>query len=177
MVMEEHEIMFSYNNAADQKKQVQILAETNDVDVWTMATWLKEHGAVINLQNFQKFNPAWIASTVNGQKKAKAQEKQDGPTKEQYDEALREAEVLRERNDELHKQICELTRELAEMKKPDTKAAGTTAAAEPERTVLTDAQKLHITKILCKTYYESGINDAVTYLDILDAIINEEEDA
>lgn len=191
MVMPENQILLDYKAAADQKEQVKILAELNQTDVWTMAKWLKEHGASINLQKFQRWNPKWRDAVDRdvrhgAPETAAAPEEQEDPpaadpeaprpTVVKYQAALREAEALRERNNELYKQICDLTRELAEMKKPDRKAAATTAAAEPERTALTDAQKIRITKILIKTYYDARSESAGAYLDILDAIINEEED-
>ena len=156
MVMDEHEILFSYKNAADQKEQVQILAELNAVDVWTMATWLKEHGAKINLQHFQKYNPKWRGATSSGEHKEKPEpsDDQDAPTREQYEEALRGIIALRE----------ELSRVKAELRR---------ARSDGEQELSTDERKLNRIKYILTAFFEASVYDAATALMIIDLIARE----
>ena len=187
MVMTEKQILDDYRGAKDQKEQVKILAELNAVDVWTMATWLKEHGAGINLQNFQKWNPKWKASAEKspitprtayaaaqeaeppeGQADPAAAAEAQRPTTAMYQKAIREAERLRERNDELSKELYTAKVELAE-ERSRAKATGA-------RTPLTDAQKVHIVEIVLNRIFLSCCEDPGDYIDVLDAIINEKED-
>lgn len=160
MVMDANQILLDYKNAADPKEQVSILADLNCVDVWTMAKWLKENGAAINLQNFQKFNPAWVAATVNGQKKAKAksQEEQDGPTKEQYEEALRGIVALRE----------ELNRVKAENRQERRRTR-----SEGEQDLSTAERKLNRIKSILTAFYAATAYDHATALMIIDLIARE----
>ena len=157
MVMDEHEILFSYKNAADQKEQVQILAELNAVDVWTMATWLKEHGAEIKLQHFQKYNPKWIRGTSGGERKEKANpsEDQDAPTREQYEEALRGIIALRE----------ELSRVKAENRQERERAR--------EKEISTAEQKLNRIKSILTAFYEASGYDYATAMMIIDTLARE----
>lgn len=156
MVMDEHEILFSYKNAADQKKQVQILADLNDVGVWEMATWLKKHGAEIKLQRFQKYNPNCIRTTSGGERKEKENpsEDQDAPTREQYEEALRGIIALRE----------ELSRGKAELRR---------ARSEGEQELSTAERKLNRIKSILTAFYKASVYDAATALMIIDLIARE----
>lgn len=61
MKMTDEKLLEIYQDAcqdgADHKQIVIKLAETNECDVWEMATHLKEIGADIKLNQFSKFNP------------------------------------------------------------------------------------------------------------------------
>lgn len=61
MKMTDEKILDVYQNAcqngADNKKIVIELADANGCDVWEMATFLKQIGADIKLNQFSKFNP------------------------------------------------------------------------------------------------------------------------
>lgn len=168
MVMDEHEILFSYKNAADQKEQVKILAELNDVDVWTMVTFLKEHGAEISYQKFQKYNPKWKAaidkSTTDAPKDDKEPDKtqqaaqSDGPTKEQYEEALRGIVALRE----------ELNRVKAENRQERRRTR-----SEGENELSTVERKLNRIKSILTAFYAATAYDHATALMIIDLIARE----
>lgn len=186
MVMPENQILLDYKAAADQKEQVKILAELNQTDVWTMAKWLKEHGASINLQKFQRWNPKWRDAVdrdvryVAPETAAAPEEQEDPPaadpeaprsTAAKYQAelraALRAAEMLRERNDELSKELYTVKAELAE----ERNRANATGA----RTSLTDAQKVHIVETVLKKYFDDLCEYGGACMEILDAIINETE--
>jgi len=160
MVMTDKQILDDYRDAKDQKEQVTILADLNAVDVWTMATWLKEHGAGINLQHFQKFNPKWRQATSGGERKEKPKpsEKQDAPTREQYEEALRGIVALRE----------ELNRVKAENRQKRRRTRG---EAEPD--ISTAERKLNRIKSILTAFYAATAYDHATALMIIDLIARE----
>ena len=91
MEMESNQILLDYKNAANPKDMVRVLADLNQTDIWTMATWLKQNGAEINLQWFAKWNP-----------------KNTGTKKERPASPL---EDLRKQVDALTAQVEELQRE------------------------------------------------------------------
>lgn len=182
MVMDDHEILFSYNNAANPKEQVKILADLNAVDVWTMAKWLKEHGATVNLQKLQRYNPKWRGAVNMDSREpahtetetpaeepaeADADQEEDKPTRAAYKNALREAAALRERNDELYFKVHELEKENADLKKAAKRGrSASTDLTETER-------KLNRIKYILTAFYSANGYDHATALMIIDTIARE----
>lgn len=159
MEMTDKQILDAYRDAKDQKEQVTILAELNAVGVWEMVTWLKEHGTNINLQHFQKYNPKWRQATsgCESKEKQKPSEKQDAPTREQYEETLRGIVALRE---ELNRVKAELQQERR-------------ASSEGEQELSTAEQKLNRIKTILTTFYEASGYDDSTVLMVIDTLARE----
>ena len=167
MVMTEKQILDDYRDAKDQKEQVKILADLNDVDVWTMVTYLREHGAEISYQKFQRYNPKWVAaldkSTTDAPKVDQEPETQqaaqsDGPTKEQYDEALRGIVALME----------ELNRVKTENRQERRRTR-----SEGEQELSTAERKLNRIKSILTAFYAATAYDHATALMIIDLIARE----
>ena len=58
MIMDDHEILMRYKEAADQKRQIGILADLNDCSVWEMREKLISLGAAVDGRWYQNQNPA-----------------------------------------------------------------------------------------------------------------------
>lgn len=80
MVMTDEEILREYREAADQRKQVKILADENCTGIWEMATHLKDHGADISLAWFRRYNPKYQEQTADRKPaQAEAPAKEEAP--------------------------------------------------------------------------------------------------
>lgn len=149
MMMENNQILLDYKNAANPKTMVQILADQNQTDVWTMATWLKENGADISLQWFGKYNPKKIA-TIEAKRNGAA----DGPAQ------------IRAQLDTLTENVAQLTEQIEEIRRE-----------RPIRDETDAEKKISRIKYLLNGYYEYAEgNDAATMLMIIDLIAREGDD-
>ena len=151
MVMENNQILLDYKNAADPKEMVQILADLNQTDVWTMATWLKENGADISLQWFGKWNPKKIAAL---------DAKKNNPP------VPKGSEQLRSQIDALTENVAQLTEQIEDLRRE-----------RPVRDETDAEKKISRIKYLLDGFYEyvEG-NDAATMIMIIDLIAREGDD-